>query len=255
LAFEKISKNLLEDNMSKYLTLLIIFSNSFWLNLSAWAGYVPPAKQQPPSDYSRSTGVRSGCFSQTHKSTLTLLAPQTYVGMTTSTRPQFIWSVWESLETDFRLFELSGDGEVKQHGKSVRLTSKPGVNIFTLPVDSSPLRVGTKYLWQIGVRCPNGNLVLERAELQVVASSQGLDSPRQNADKVEQYAQQGFWYDALATSLTLAQAGKLGELGADLISSLAKSEIPPDFASLNNDQQAALQQRQKTLEEIALDYR
>jgi hypothetical protein len=38
------------------------------------------------------------------------------------------------------------------------------------------------------------------------------------------YAEQGFWYDALGEALKLSKSGKLGELGSNLVLSLAQSE-------------------------------
>ncbi|GFE70783.1 DUF928 domain-containing protein [Chroococcus sp. FPU101] len=205
---------------------ILSISLGVFLSLSnvVWAGYVPPAKQEPPSDYSSSTGIRSGCPNQEINSEmLVILAPQTYVGETTSVRPQFTWWTAVPSDLDFRLFEFTANGQVKQKGNPISIKSSAGINQLSLPTEHPPLTVGQKYLWQVALRCPNGNYVLERAEFKVVTAPSNINPNLNSSEKVKQYAQDGFWYDALSESLQ-ESSGKLGKLGSDLISSLAMSE-------------------------------
>lgn len=238
-------KSVLSINLSVFLSLTSV----------AWAGYVPPTKQEPPSDYSSSTGIRSGCSTQADSNHLVILAPQSYVGETSSAHPQFIWFVTEQVETDFRLFEFTSDGQVKQLGNSIQVKSSSGINIFSLPLEQPPLTIGQKYLWQVAIRCPNGNFVLERAEFKVVANPSSLKFNHSSLEKIENYAQSGFWYDALSESLQVAKSGKLGDLGSRLVSSLAQSEIHPALSTLTDDQRELIQKRIESLEAIAINWR
>jgi hypothetical protein len=241
--------------MQKQVILLTLFSWCLTLPYPAWAGYIPPTKQEPPSDYSSSTGVRSGCLAQADNNPLVILAPQNYVGETLSSHPKFIWFVTEQFETDFRLFEFTSDGQVKQLGKPIQVKSSSGINVLSLPLEQPPLTIGQKYLWQVAIRCPNGNFVLERAEFRVVANSSNLNLNHYSPEKIEEYAQSGFWYEALSESLQVAKSGKLGELGSRLVSSLAQSEIHSNVSTLTNDQRELIQKRIESLEAIAINWR
>ncbi|PSF36057.1 hypothetical protein C7H19_15050 [Aphanothece hegewaldii CCALA 016] len=237
---------------------LILSTTLLWSLTSfaaATAGYVPPASQEPPSDYSRSTGIRSGCLNQDESDTLIILAPQSYVGETISARPQFIWLMSIPSEIEFRLFEFTANGQVKQKGKPILLKSTAGINTLSLPNEQPSLTVGNKYLWQVAQRCPNGNNILERAEFKVVARPSSFNPNLNPKEKIEQYAQKGFWYDALSESLLVSSSGKLGELGSHLISSLAQSENPSDTSTLSNNQQIIILKRIESLEEISSNWR
>lgn len=235
---------------------ILSISIGVFLSLSniAWAGYVPPVKQEPPSDYSRSTGVRSVCQDQIDSEMLVILAPQTYVGKTTSVRPQFTWWTAVPSDIDFRLFEFTDNVRVKQKGKPISIKSSAGINQLSLPTEHPPLTVGQKYLWQVALRCPNGNYVLERAEFRVVTTPSSINPNLNSSEKVQQYAQDGYWYDALSESLQ-ESSGKLGKLASDLISSLAMSEKPSDISTLTDKQQKIILKRIESLEEISSNWR
>ncbi|MBR8831548.1 MAG: DUF928 domain-containing protein [Chlorogloea purpurea SAG 13.99] len=223
---------------------------TIFLSLStlAQAGYVPPTSQKPPSDYSRSTGIRSGCQNQKPGEMLVIVAPQTYVGETTSVLPQFTWWTAVPSAIDFRLFEFTADGEVKKIGKPMQIQSVAGINRLSLPAGQPPLTVGQKYLWQVALRCPSGEYILERAEFKVVPAPSGLNQDElKSLDAIERYAQRGFWYDAFSESLLVSTSGKSGKLCSALISSLAASEAPGNEGSSTNN-------RQKSLEEISRDW-
>ena len=192
----------------------------------AIAGYVPPRTQKPPSDYSKSKGVRGGCSE--NKISLTILAPKKYVGETISRYPTFAWFVSNSDQVEFRLFEFVPNGEVKQMGQKVLLPSSPGINKYSLPENQPGLAVGQKYLWQVSIRCPQSDSdLIEAAEFTVIQMpstfSSKLSTIKDGLEKIELYATAGLWYNALESALK-AEDKKLGKVVTNLLQDLVKSD-------------------------------
>jgi hypothetical protein len=232
---------------------IILFTLSLLLTVTpiAIAGYKPPPNQEPPGDYSKSTGIR-GC------PTITVLAPKTHVGQTVSLHPTFVWSIAGAEEqdarfsdsTEFRLFELTSNGRVKQMGNAIEIKNSPG--IMTRSLSGEQLTVAQKYLWQVAVRCPGGD-VIQRAEIKVTempsALKQTLSTTEERAKKADFYAEAGFWYDAIAEALQVAETGKLGQVGSNLVQSLARVE--ETNANGNSTDLEEIQQNVARLKQIA----
>jgi hypothetical protein len=245
--------NFFFQRMNSY-KVIILFSLSLLLTLApvAIAGYTPPPNQEPPGDYSKSTGIR-GC------PTITVLAPKTHVGQTVSLHPTFVWSLADadeqdsrfSASTEFRLFELASNGQVKQIGNPLEIKNSPGIMKLSSQ-EQLTLTVGQKYLWQVAVRCPDGD-VIQRAEFRVaeIPSSlkQTLSTTEDKAKKANFYAQAGFWYDAIGEALTMAESGKLGQVGFNLIQSLV--QVEETNASNNLRDLEEIQQQVARLKQIA----
>ncbi|KYC35389.1 hypothetical protein WA1_06070 [Scytonema hofmannii PCC 7110] len=213
----------------------------------AIAGYVPPRNQKPPSDYTTSGGPR-GCPGE--QIPLTVLAPQAYVGHTVSKHPTFAWFSYSPHNTEFWLFEFEANGKPKQIGDPIKLQASKGINKYSLPENHPGLSVGKRYLWQVAISCPNGNL-MQKAEFTVVEMSSDIKSNQpkiaNDSQKAKLYAQQGLWYDALGEALNLAPPGKLGAVGATLVESLAQSEGQIG----KSEESQELQQRIESLKAIA----
>lgn len=218
----------------------------------AVAGYVPPRTQKPPTDYSKSGGVR-GCLED--KIPLTVLAPKKYVGETTSRYPTFAWFVSNSSQVELRLFEFEPNREVKQMGQKVILPSSPGINKYSLPQNQPGLAVGHKYLWQVSIKCPEGDLI-EAAEfivstIQMLSTlSSKLSSTKNELEKVELYAQASLWYNALESALK-AEDHKQGLVVTSLLRNLAKSEEPDATQKLTKQDRDQIQKRINNLMQIA----
>lgn len=217
----------------------------------ALAGYVPPSDQKPPSDYSRSTGTRNGCVSAENQVPLVLLAPQNHEGRTRSTRPVFAWFSADSYPTDFRLFEFTPEGKVRQRGETITLSGARGLVTLSLPADREALTVGRKYLWQVAIRCPNGNYILQRAEILVVEPPVATKENATAGERIETHARSGYWYDAFAGALELAADGRLGEAGAALALDLAGADIPDGFDRLPEAEQRTVLERLRALQQFA----
>jgi hypothetical protein len=180
----------------------------------ASARYLPPANQKPPSDRSKSTGIRRDCPQ------ITLLAPKTHVGQTTLTQPTFAWVVASAPTSNaagvstvkFKIGEISPNAPPQQIGKDFDLPLTPGIMTLSLSKDQLSLQVGRTYLWQVSIRCPDGGLV-QRAEIEVVELptrlKQDLLTVKDAAERVDRYGEVGFWYDALAIAIANPQPKNL----------------------------------------------
>lgn len=213
------------------ISLLMTLTQLTVINSSVKAEYVPPAEQERASDYSKSTGVRTGFQTEKEMLPLTILAPVSYVGHTASTTPTFVWAYGNSdnnYEMDFRLFEFDQQDNVQQRGKATIINSKGGIIALPFPSEMSPLEQGKKYLWQISIRNSQQESIWQRAEFRVVEMSANLASSiknRQELEKAELYAEHGLWYDALTNSLPPSSTNKLEDSAQDLVCALAESEI------------------------------
>lgn len=217
----------------------------------AIAGYVPPRTQKPPSDYSKSGGVR-GCPQD--KIALTVLAPKKYVGQTTSAHPTFTWFVSNSYPVEFRLFEFKPNGEPQEIVTPISLQSS-GISRYSLPQNQPGLTVGQKYLWQVSIKCPQGDLI-EAAEFTVVqmpSMSNPLSTKKDGLEKVTLYAEAGLWYNALEEALKFAQDKKLGKVGANLLQDLAKSEEPDTIQKFTEIERQEMHKRIDNLKQIAIN--
>ena len=195
---------------SKLIAITLTGLSLFLAVTPAIAGYQPPPNQKPPSDRSKSTGIRRDCPQ------IILLAPKTHVGQTTLTQPTFAWVVAStptpntaSVSTvKFKIGEITPNAPHKQIGKDLDLPLTPGIMTLSPPKDQLSLRVGRTYLWQVSIRCPDGGLV-QRAEIEVVELptrlKQDLLTVKDATERVDRYGEVGLWYDALAIAIANPQ--------------------------------------------------
>lgn len=221
---------IVRQTINSRLLTIISLSLSLFFTPIALAGF-KPTNRKPASDYSRSGGKR-GCPEELNakpKIPLTLLAPQTYVGYTSSLRPTFVGFVSSPQKVKLKIFEFISDDRVQQIGDETIQNVKTEIFQITLPEKYPDLTLGKKYLWQLTLSCPKIDIV-ERAEFIVAkipsSLNNELSTTRNSWQKANIYAKEGFWYDALAEALQLANDGKLGKLGSTLVTSFAEYELP-----------------------------
>lgn len=176
------------------------------------AAYIPPKNPSPPPDPVVSGGTRGGC-SEISQGSLTVLAPISHVGKTVSQQPTFVWFVpdTKSYPMEFSLYEYKSNGK-REEIKSFEFFSQSGIMKFSLPKDEFSFSVGKKYRWQIALLCdpnsPSKDLFAE-AEIEVVPMPSNLTNQitktTNSIQKAQIYAQEGFWYDALAETLKSPQ--------------------------------------------------
>lgn len=204
-----------------------------FLGTVAKAEYVPPKEQEAPSDYTKSVaaGHRSG-FAATPPSPLTLLAPQTHVGQTTSTHPTFAWYVSqpELVELELRLFEYDDAGRPSKLVETI-VPARQDTKIQTISLSKRHpgLKVGQKYLWQVTVRQANERdllllpLLQARADIKIVETPNSLESVADLAISADTYARVGLWYDAFA-KVTAPENTAVEAETANLLEELASIE-------------------------------
>lgn len=211
-------------------------------------------RREAPSDYSRAGGSR-GCPGEVIP--LTVLAPNTFVGKTTSTRPTFTWFISKAQQTEFRLFELDANTSIpKRIGVPIKLQSTSGINQLSLPEKQPALIVGQKYIWQVSIDCPDSPLI-QRAEFRVVQKPSALDGQLSrvvnSSQKAYIYAEQDLWYEALEEAVKVTPQRKLGQVGSDMVQKLAQSDnfipeqLTPDRLEVFKQE---IQQRRNYLEKI-----
>lgn len=183
-----------------------------------------PRDRKPASGYSRAGGSR-GC-PNSGGIPLTQLAPETFIGKTTSTRPMLAWYMSSSQNVRFRLAELDSARNLKEIGEVQEIPTTIGINKLKLPLNYPELTVGKTYLWQIATDC-GSDTILTSAEF-IVINPESLPKNQFTSisESVNYYAENDLWYEALEEALKGAVNGKLGEAGGTLVKELAQSEMP-----------------------------
>lgn len=240
-----------------------IFSLSLTFSRIVLADFVPAPKREKTSEDTRNsdsgTTRMGGC--QTGEIPLTLLASLNYVGQTISRHPTLAWFVPDSepFDLEFRLYEYGLDGKLKQVGNEILLKSSPGImKLSPIEPDTSGLSVGKKYLWQVTIICnpkDSSQDLLAAAQFRVVDKPLIYSRNIENLttlEKVDFYAQEGLWYDALSEALQLSKKSKLGEVGSALLESLAKWEEPEVTEQLTSEQREEIEHHIQHLRQIAI---
>ncbi len=131
--------------------------------------------------------------------TLSVLAPES-TGLTRRAQPTLYWCSSKSLTTPLE-FSLNDDHSIKPLVEMKLNAAQPGIHALHL---TYPLKTGVEYQWAIAaVADPNqraGDLIAG-GTIQRVEPTPALAAQLDNASPREQvllYAEQGFWYDALA---------------------------------------------------------
>lgn len=201
---------------------------------SALADYRPSGNSPPPTS-TGTTGTRGGC-SGVDAPDLIAIAPYSHVGLTTSSHPTLVWYVpdSEAIPLELHVYEFDPTASTEeQRVLKVEMTSTPGMMSYTLPADQPGLESGRHYRWQVVLLCnPNrpASAAIADAEIQVAPMPTSLavnlaevTSPMERA---EQYAEAGFWYDAIgavvnadepdASTLELSLLNNLAEIDASI---------------------------------------
>ncbi len=209
-----------------------------------------PKNPKPASKYSR--GGAGRC-----PGSITLLAPQPFIGKTASVRPMFAWHMSSSknVRLQFGLFEFTSDKSTpKQIGNFQKIPAKRGINKLKLPSNYTKLTVDKTYLWQIAIDCGSSPIV-KRAEFTVIKPPQLSTKKKFTSipESVDYYADKELWYEALEEALKAADNGKLGQKGSILVQELAQSEekfVEKLAQSEKKDYIEILRQRIKYLKKI-----
>ncbi|PLS69250.1 MAG: hypothetical protein CV045_03195 [Cyanobacteria bacterium M5B4] len=185
--------------------------------MSVMAAYVPPQDQVPPRTRGGTAGRRTTC----DVSSITPIAPISYLGKTTQGRPTFYWNRTGqgNVPLEFSLMEYLPTTQQLVVLHRTKINSTHNTDRFVMPQDWTELEPGKTYAWQVVALCgnPSANPYL-RASVQRVSISTKKGARLE--DQVKYLAQNGIWYDALA----LAMSSDNRQIGMDLIKDLATAE-------------------------------
>lgn len=209
--------------------------------------YQPPSGDPPDGSFG-SNGSR-GCENQTllkseaapNQLLLTLLAPLTHVGRSTTSTPTLAWYMpaKDPYRVKISLFAVNPDQSSELlHGlEYVETTS--GIVQYTLPEDKSELKVGQRYFVQLSLACkPNSDSFDQFfvAEIDVQAPPLTLTKALSVAStpkaKAELYTNAGYWFDAVRELLVEADRTQSYQALRDLLQDLAESEAKPHQQAL-----------------------
>ncbi|MEO6861958.1 MAG: DUF928 domain-containing protein [Microcoleus sp.] len=170
----------------------------------AWNSFQPPEQGVP----GRREGGGTRGLECTATNALTALIPQSTMGQTISAKPTFFYYLPAAIDKTVQ-FELADETDKTLYKKSFRLvTSRGGIVSISLGSDtnSPALEVGKNYQWYFTIKCNPKNyrdevLVsgwINRTALAPTVKTQLDRSPDPRA-KLSIFAQQGLWYEYLAT--------------------------------------------------------
>jgi len=179
-------------------------SNSQQLGAS-WNSFQPPQQGVPGR---REGGGTRGLECSTAPTALTALIPQSTMGQTISAKPTFFYYLPVAVDKTVQ-FELADETDKTLYKKSFRMvTSRAGVVSVSLDSDdnSPALEVGKNYQWYFTIKCNAKNYTtdavlvsgwINRTALAPNVKTELARSP--DPAKLSIFAQQGLWYDYLAT--------------------------------------------------------
>jgi Domain of Unknown Function (DUF928) len=171
---------------------------------AAWNSFQPPEEGVP----GRREGGGTRGLECTATNALTALIPQSTMGQTISAKPTFFYYVPVALDKTVQ-FELADERDKTVYKKSFRMvTSRAGIVSVSLGSDgnSPALEVGKNYQWYFTIKCNPKNyrdevLVSGWINRTAVAPTlkTELDRSPDSRARLSIFAQQGLWYEYLAT--------------------------------------------------------
>lgn len=168
---------------------------------ATWNNFQPPEQGVPGR---REGGGTRGLVCPT---ATTALIPQSTMGQTISAKPTFFYYLPVALDKTVQ-FELADERDKTIYKKSFRMvTSRPGIVSVSLGSDgnSPALEVGKNYQWYFTIKCNSKNtddvLVsgwINRTTIAPTVKTE-LDRSGDRRAALSIFAQQGLWYEYLAT--------------------------------------------------------
>ena len=184
------------------------------------AGYTPP-QGNPPEGPTVANGSRGAC-SNDSSLPLTVLAPLSHVGQSSTSMPTLAWFVpaTNPYRVSISLYRPQADGRLEQIYLEEKEEQTSGILRATLPT-AEILEMGQRYYWEVAIACDPQSPTYDQtftATIDLVAPSPELAAKLADAttsqDRLAIYAAEGYWYDALRE----ATDTQLGTLLSDLAS-------------------------------------
>ncbi|MEG3940018.1 MULTISPECIES: DUF928 domain-containing protein [unclassified Microcoleus] len=169
---------------------------------AAWNNFQPPEQGVPGR---REGGGTRGLVCPTP---ITALIPQSTMGQTISGKPTFFYYIPAAVDKTVQ-FELADESDKTVYKKSFRMvTSRGGIVSVSLGSDGNApaLEVGKNYQWYFTIKCSPQSYTddvlvsgwINRTALAPTVKTQ-LDRSPDSRAKLSIFAQQGLWYEYLAT--------------------------------------------------------
>lgn len=215
------------------------------------AAYRRPRNARPPSTATSTSGGRTGGTVSQNGLNLTLLAPQQHVGQSARSHPTFTWfvPVDRTLPGEFQLYEVTEDGSFRRVLEApYEFVSEQGFMSFTLPDEVEGLQTDTQYIWQVLLRYGErpSEIGKVRSQIEIVEAARLEPLSADIATEIDQLAEAGLWYDALALAAELP-AAQANEKRDALLLELAEIEAA---VQMNSD---PVEQEQSPTEGAAPD--
>lgn len=183
----------------------------------AGANFTPPSNLGRPGNR-EGAATRGACKVEAteNEPDLTAIVPVSNIGLTTATRPTLYWYLPSNnyQEIQFSLYQTKQDNtEALIYDTQLPLAGRPRLDSLTLDGKVAPLIEGVDYRWVVSLICnPNdpdpSQVRYVEGWVRRVTASPELSQSLKAATPMEQFdilAQNGLWYDALTTLVTLQQ--------------------------------------------------
>ncbi|MEO1401199.1 MAG: DUF928 domain-containing protein [Cyanobacteria bacterium J06635_1] len=200
---------------------------------TTWAQQYQPPSGDPPSGPLVSNGSRNGCGEQ-YEIPLTVLAPTTHVGQTTTTTPTLTWFVpaTDTYRVEVSFYTLDQQDQPNELVQLLEYVGNAsGIVEFTLPTNESGLRADQRYLWQVRIACTPDSPIYDQSFVSVIdvktppaELTLALDRAQTPSEKADIYASAGYWYDALREARLSPDGLERNQLTQSLLAELVASE-------------------------------
>ena len=196
--------------------------------IGAAVAFEPPPGQDMPQK-TAGGGVRGGncpavLGAATDTTPLTLLLPESGLGLTVNDRPTFMAYVPPTTAAEVE-FTIRDEEEEYAYRTNVPVDGNGGVVSISLPENLPPLEAGKDYMWSVAMICaPSDRMqdVVARGFIRRIEADSNLTSQLANMDPLSQayaYGKEGIWFENLNV---LAELRKAQPTNPDLAASWEK---------------------------------
>lgn len=191
--------------------------------------FKPPKKGAPLV----TAGGASRSFCVTGKTPLTILTPNSNVGLTTTARPTFFLYVPKTVAKQAE-FVIKDDKDNDVYRTTLELAQAPGVVSLSLPPTAPELQPNQNYRWFFSMICRPGDRledVFVSSWIQRVQPDKrllGAINAAAPQGRPALYAEAGIWYDTLASLAQLRRTNDNADLSqqwANLLQSVGLNQI------------------------------
>lgn len=169
--------------------------------------FVPPGDPAPRRSAGGASRIGSQCLDETDTAPLSVLAPDTAVGLTQQARPTLMVYVPDNAaEKAFFSIKDAEDGTLL-YQREIALPSEAAIARIVLPEDAPALERDRVYQWYFVAICPGGLEPDSPSASGWIRRADGTGVEASDLEVLASLAANGVWYDALAGLATLRDRG------------------------------------------------